>query len=448
MKKRRLNHSLIVLLIGLLLFTNLGLSVLAQENAKDPIILNFWWERTAFVDEAKESVIDAFNETHPNIKVSMNVLGGGDEYLRSVKAGLTAGKEGPDMFRIFGPSAMIPFAGAGLLLNLNKYADKYDWNEKIPSWALEIHTYKGNLYGLPLNPESLFLYYNKNKFEEYGWSVPKTYSELVALCEKIEAKGYIPFSFGTRGFTPANEWWLSVILNQWAGSENVYKVLTGTLPLTDESFKKALENFKFIWDKGWIMNKKMYEVSEDDSFARFADETALMLMSGSWGVKYMDKYVEDFKWGIAPFPSGDDIVPVSPLAIGFTVGVNVATEHPDAVAEFLNWLVEDPKRSALIAVNTWTDVWPITTSDPSPYFTDDMDERVSWMISYIYTIQKEGRIGYATWAFWPTKTQVYMYENLSNVLFGSLSIDDYLSKAQKLLVKAREEGEIPAMPKR
>jgi len=447
-KKRRLTCSLIVLSIGLLLFTILGLTALAQGSAKEPIILDFWWERTAFVDQAKINVFDAFNETHPNIKVNMNILGGGDEYLRTVQAGLTSGKEGPDMFRIFGPSAMIPFADAGLLLNLNKYQDNYGWNEKIPSWALEIHRYKDNLYGLPLNPESLFLYYNEDKFEEYGWSTPKTYSELVSLCEEIEAKGYIPFSFGTRGFTPANEWWLSVILNQWAGSENVYKVLTGSLSLTDESFKKALENFKFIWDKGWIMNKKMYEVSEDDSFARFADKTALMIMSGSWGVKYMDSYVKDFKWGIVPFPSGDGVIPVSPLAIGFTVGVNVATEHPDAVAEFLNWIVEDPKRSALIAANTSTDVWPITTSDPSAYFTDDMDKRVSWMINYIYTLQKEGRIGYATWAFWPTKTQVYMYENLSNVLFGSLSIESYLSKAQILLETAREEGEIPTIPQR
>lgn len=448
MKKRRLKHSLIVSLIALLLFFGLGLNVLAQKNTTDPILINFWWENTAFVDEAKENVFDAFNETHTNIKVNMNILGSGDEYLRTVKTGLASGKEGPDMFRIFGPSAMIPFADAGLLLNLNKYADMYGWNEKIPSWALATHTYKDNLYGLPLNPESLFLYYNKSKFEEYGWSVPKTYSQLIDLCEKIEAKDYIPFSFGTRGFTPANEWWLSIILNQWAGSENVYKVLTGSLSLTDESFKKALENFKFIWDKGWIMNKKMYEISYGDSYARFADETALMLMSGSWGIKYMDKYVEDFEWGVAPFPGGDDVEPTSPLAIGFTVGVNVATEHPDAVAEFLNWLIEDPKRSTLIATNTLTDVWPIISSDPSSYFADNIDERVSWMINYIYTIQNEGRIGYATWTFWPTKTQVYMYENLSNVLFGSLSIEDYLSKAQKLLIKAKEEGEIPTMPQR
>jgi raffinose/stachyose/melibiose transport system substrate-binding protein len=417
-----------------------------ESGSADVIEIKFDWETTARSADAKKAVFDAFNATHDKIHANMELIGSGDEYLRTVKAGLATGAKGPDMIRIYGPSAMIPFADAGLILSLDSFYKKYNWANRIPKWAVESHTYKGHLYGLPLNPESLFLYYNKTKFKENGWSAPKTYSELVALCEKIEAKGYTPFSFGVRGFTPANEWWLSVILNQWAGSKNVYKALKGEIALTDESFSASLKNFKTIWDRGWIMNKKMYDITEDDSFAKFADETALMMMTGSWGVKYMDKYVENFEWDIAPFPSGDDVTPVAPLGIGFTVGVNSATQNPEAVGEFLNWLIEDPKRSALIAIDTFTDVWPIVKGSPSKYFPEGFDSRVAWMMSHISEIQDQGRIGYITWTFWPTNTEVYMYENLPNVLFGEVSVEKYLEKSQAVLKEDIDNGRVPVLP--
>ncbi len=411
-----------------------------------PVQITFGWEQTARSADAKRVIFDAFNAAQSGIQADMELSGSGDEYLRTVKAGLATGAKGPDMIRIYGPSAMIPFADAGLILSLDDFYKKYGWEKRIPKWAVESHTYKGHLYGLPLNPESLFLYYNKTRFEEFGWDVPKTYSEMVSLCEKMEAKGYVPFSFGVRGFTPANEWWLSVILNQWAGSKNVYKALKGEMSLTDKPFVDALKNFKYVWDRGWIMDKKMYDITEDDSFARFADETALMMMTGSWGVKYMDKYVKKFEWDLAAFPSGDGVTPVAPLGIGFTVGVNAATKNPEAVGEFLNWLIEDPKRSTLIAANTFTDVWPIIKGASAEYLPADFNPKVAWMMNYISEIQEQGRIGYITWTFWPTNTEVYMYENLANVLFGQVSVEKYLEKSQEVLRDDIQNGRVPVLP--
>ena len=38
--------------------------------------------------------------------------------------------------------------------------------------------------------------YNKDMFEEHGWTIPTTWDEFTALCERIEAEGIQPLYFG------------------------------------------------------------------------------------------------------------------------------------------------------------------------------------------------------------------------------------------------------------
>lgn len=54
----------------------------------------------------------------------------------------------------------------------------------------------GALYLLPANYSIMCMMYNKTLFEEHGWKVPETHSELVSLCRQIreEEPGLIPIT--------------------------------------------------------------------------------------------------------------------------------------------------------------------------------------------------------------------------------------------------------------
>lgn len=426
----------------------LVLSCLAGTAAKEsPVTIRFWMEQTSEAAQKRMAAwFDEFNSSQNAVRLEIRIVGYGDEYLQAVRAALAAGSD-IDLFRMYGPSTIPPFADAGLLLDLSDFAKAYRWHEKLFPYALESHTYKGKLRAFPANPETLLLFYNKTEFNKRGWVPPTNWDELCRLCENIQEAGRIPIAFGCRGFTPANEWWLSVVFNHCAGPEAVYKALTGQLPWTAAPFVESIEKLKFMWDKGWLMGKQMYDMSPKDARAVWGTQKAIMLMDGSWGIKYGPVYAKDFEWAIAPFPAMGSAKVSIPIALGFTVGVNSRTKYPEAVAKFLNWLTENPKSALQHEIESELEFWlPLVKATPD-LLPQDTDPRTADLYRILYEAQASGVFGYATWTFWPAETQLYMYEKLPRVLLGLMSVQDYLKEAQAIFEKERAAGKVPAVPK-
>ena len=54
------------------------------------------------------------------------------------------------------------------------------WNEGT------IYDAAGTRYALPFNKSTEVMFYNKTIFDKYGWSVPQTWDEVLAICEKYK----------------------------------------------------------------------------------------------------------------------------------------------------------------------------------------------------------------------------------------------------------------------
>ena len=46
------------------------------------------------------------------------------------------------------------------------------------------------VYAMPYMANASGVLYNKDMFEEHGWTIPTTWDKFTALCERIEAKGF------------------------------------------------------------------------------------------------------------------------------------------------------------------------------------------------------------------------------------------------------------------
>lgn len=55
--------------------------------------------------------------------------------------------------------------------------------------------FKGKNYVVPISANFSGVFYNKELFEKAGYSVPKTYDEVIAVAEDIKEKGEVPFLF-------------------------------------------------------------------------------------------------------------------------------------------------------------------------------------------------------------------------------------------------------------
>ena len=77
------------------------------------------------------------------------------------------------------------------------------WGDTFLPGALESWQIDGGTYGLPFVYSTWSIFYNRGLFREHGWTVPRTWDEFFALCDRIRAAGLSPVSLpGTRWLYP------------------------------------------------------------------------------------------------------------------------------------------------------------------------------------------------------------------------------------------------------
>ncbi len=390
---------------------------------------------------AQERIVAPFEAEHPNIKIKIEAHSG-DALDRDLKAAMTAGT-GPDVFDHGNVISIIPFAQAGQVLDLTDFAQQNDWQSRVLPWAYKNAFFQGKIYALPTNFESLHLWYNQDLFDKYGWKVPTTYDELMQLCADIQAQGLIPIAFGNADCKVCNEWWFSYATNAYVGPDKMYKILTGETPWTDPDMVTAFEMLKAMWDKGYIMDKKIAASGFNEAWGIWGDQKAVLRVEGTWGFGFVDNYAKDFKYGVARLPVWNpNIKDYMPMGIGEVLAVNAHSQHPEEAKTFINWFTEDPKRAAQWASEgMWaTHVPPLhMTAADFPADANPVEEKITLdMIEAMATLHH----GFLAWSGFPPKTDAYMWNNFEAMLDGSLSINDYLAEAQKIFDQEKADNSL------
>jgi len=423
----------------------------ARVEARDaaaPVTLNWLVEFTDAPDQktVTDYIIKPYQQANPNVTVKMQAVSDVNKQLETV---FPAGT-GPDMWDGAGPSFMPQLIQSGNVLNLEPYAKKYGWRNKLSSFSLQSSLYQGKLYYIPTEFESLHLWYNKTLMQKNGWKIPTTYNQLLDVCAAIKAKGLIPFVTGMSGWLGCWDWWYSYFLNAYLGTKKLYKVLTGQIPWTDPDIVTSFQMMKKLWDLGYIMNKQASAITGTASWAIWGQQKGVFRMEGTWGFSPGLVYANatNFEWGIAPLPiwkPGVDYAP--PVGIGEVNAIYVHSKNPDVAADFydfaffrnraqiLKWL---PKLSSIFL--------PTLKWQPSD-FGSSFDPRLASALISSSKAMAAGTAGYLSWTAWPAKTETYMWSNFENILYGRQSITDYLNQVQKIFQAEKAAGTLPVVPK-
>lgn len=140
----------------------------------------------------------------PNVEVEYDLGGGGQDYANKLKA-YNASGDMPDVWFSEQNLSTVVVA-AGNALDLYPYVKGSDFEKKISLKALVTPDKDGKLYCVQPGADQYFtprLWYHKDIFAQYGLTPPKTFDELVALCETLKGKGIVPISIvGKDGWTP------------------------------------------------------------------------------------------------------------------------------------------------------------------------------------------------------------------------------------------------------
>jgi raffinose/stachyose/melibiose transport system substrate-binding protein len=417
--------------------------------ADGPITL--WYQRGGNPEQQRilqKDLVEPFNAAHPSTPLTLDVQAGanGDKKIRMA---VLSGK-GPDIVMTPGPSTTLALVQSDHLLPLDDCIKKYSLDKRILGPMLKTGNYKGHNYALPRTFETMVLYYNKTLFDKNGWTPPTTMKELNMLAEAMQAKNITPFSVGNGDWRAANEWHVSVILNHYAGPDNVAKALKGEIPWTDPVFVKAIDVLNDWYQKGWF-GKNYFSLTGDQQGLLLAKGEAGMAPNGTFS---FDNMVTAFKQtgqelGVAPFPSLREGVPY-PLYVvgsGSTMSINKDSANPEAACTFLDYLYSDAFYDKIS--KDWPGDWnlPLTSIN---------EERLAKSVSPLFAITfgrfakgvAEGNYGYTTWTFWPPATEDYLIHGMEQVWLKQITTEDYLKKMQATFAQEMAEGKVPEIAPR
>jgi raffinose/stachyose/melibiose transport system substrate-binding protein len=422
----------------------LSLAFLGKAFA-EPKELTFWitdFNQQQFADFNK-IVVEGFNRSQSDYAVKASLI---QQYDRELKLALSAGK-GPDILFTEGPSYLVQYGKNGLVIPLDNYATKYGWDKKFITSTLNLERLNEKLYGLPDEYESMFLYYNKTLFEKNGWTPPKNAEEFQRIVDEAKAKGITPLAGGNANWKGTNEWFITVVLNHYAGAENVYQALTGKLPWNAPVFVEAINLLNDWWQKGYF-SKNYYALSNTEAINEVATGKAAMTFSGSWAIHDMTQTFSQSgqEWDWAPIPSfaSSATYPLYELGIGGTQSISKFCKNPDGAAAFLDFMYQ-PK-----VFMAWTEAQPSSGQLlPPGNFSEQettsskLDPRLVKQNAEVLNCIRTGQIGYTTWAFWPDRTEQLMINEIEKVWSGQIKVADYLKQVNDQFQQDVKDGRLP-----
>ena len=316
-------------------------------------------------DAGIEDMIDeALAEKYPNITLEWECVDWGNDFQPKMQQYMQSGL--PDIM-IGKAQDVATYAPQGILGEI----DETYLSAGLDA-ARENVTIDGKTYGLVYNALYQGVYYNKDMFEENGWSVPNTQEELQAIIDDCNEKGIIPFASHMVDTWSIGNVTMQFMMNDVFNNEPDWgdKFRAGETSFSDsEAAQTAYSYNKLIYDNTF---EDTFSREQTDCDASMVLGEAAMKVSGSWSIQNFLDIDEEFNFGIFPFPNqtGDSKLIFEP---NITIMTGAETEHQDAVNKVLEVLTTD--KDLAVEIYDYTKTAPML-KDVTPTFTNPSQEDV------------------------------------------------------------------------
>jgi multiple sugar transport system substrate-binding protein len=289
-----------------------------------------------------EGAARAFESANPGVQVKVTWYEKEALYA-ALKTALLAG-QAPDIF--YAEPNQIEYLENNMLYDLSK---GLNWNN-IEGWAKQGWTYKGGVYGLPLEAWTVELYYNKKMLADLDYKLPADkqfgQAEFLDLVKKTRAAGITPIALGVGDRPYPGAFLTHEALLKNLGIDDYDKLLKGRLDWNDPRVREALDFVKSLIDAKALPSSFSTLKLGESHFYFHTKPGALMFLMGSFypsrAFNPTDKGGQppDFQLGIMQYPALDHAPcnECKTITIGGSYVVNAVSKHPDTAIKFLNSL--------------------------------------------------------------------------------------------------------------
>jgi len=345
-------------------------SVLAGAAAAQDVTLTIESWRNDDLAIWQNEIIPAFEAAHPGIKLNFTPSAPA-EYNAVLNSKLDAGSAG-DIITCRPFDASLALYEAGHLADISDLDGMASFSPVAKSgWSTDDASVQ---FCVPMASVIHGFIYNKDAFAELGLEEPATEAEFFAALDTIKEDGsYIPMAMGTNDqWEAATMGYNNIGPNYWKGEEGRLALLAGEQSLTDEEW---VAPYRQLAKWGEYLGDGFEAQTYPDSQNIFTLGRAAIYPTGSWEISGFNNLV-DFEMGAFYPPvqnAGDTCYISDHTDIG--IGMNAATENPEAAATFLNWV--GSSEFATIFANALPGFFPL--SDAPVTLEDPLaQEFISW----------------------------------------------------------------------
>ncbi|WP_338786802.1 ABC transporter substrate-binding protein [Metabacillus sp. FJAT-53654] len=295
------------------------------------VTLELFSNKAESIDTYK-GIIAEFEEQNPDIKIKLDAPPEAETVL---KTRLTK-NDLPDIMSIGGNATYGELGRAGVL---HDFTDSELLKSIQPSYVDMIGRLVGTeeegVFGLPYATNANTVIYNKQKFEELGLEVPKTWDEFIAILDKAKAAGEIPIYFTLKDAWTGMISWNSLGANI-AGEDFAEKKTAGDTTFV-KSYDEVADKMLTLTEYG---HKDNMGVAYGDGNNAFASGKGVMYIQGNWAIPEIVKANPDIELGTFAMPVTNDPAQ-NKLVSGVDVLLTMSeeTDHKEEAMKFIEFMM-------------------------------------------------------------------------------------------------------------
>src|SRR4051812_17355444 len=226
-----------------------------------------------------KNIIADYEKQHKDVKVETEILSP-DQYRDKLKV-LASSNELPDVGMTWSDGFIQPYVQGDMLEPLDDVVngDPALKDAFIPG-VKESYAVDGKTYGLPLELNISYVFYNKEIFKKYNLEVPKTFEEYKNVVKTLAKNGVTPATVGAKDGWPASFWFM-YLADRIGGPTILTDVIHGKAKMTDPAVVKAAQEVQNLVDMGGF-EKGASALSNEDAKGYFMNEKAAMFLTATW----------------------------------------------------------------------------------------------------------------------------------------------------------------------
>jgi ABC-type glycerol-3-phosphate transport system substrate-binding protein len=319
--KRKLVTALAVVAAGSAVAFTSGCSTQGDDGV---VTLELWSFYQGSEADFTQKWVDDYNASHPDVQIHNTVVSQTDYTTTLIPTALANGTA-PDILYVE-PSTFTKYAESGALADLTPYYTDELKADILPA-VLDSATFDGKLLALPMELETLGLFYDAGLLESEGIEPPQTWDELKSAAQRLttDSRYGLVIPVEDSGYTLFNFYPF-----MWMAGADVTDA-EGNYTVDTPEFAEALDFWGSFTSNGY--SPSSLQIGPWD-VGNIATGVAAMQESGSYAIKATEGDYKDADISVVPLPSPDGTSGIT-VAGGQKLAVSAASKHVKEAADFI-----------------------------------------------------------------------------------------------------------------